>query len=65
MQVESFNNIVSLIPEKLRNGTSFAEVSDDLFREISKDFEISMKKSTGTLNYIEARSWIELAIFAI
>ncbi|XP_064606960.1 dynein axonemal heavy chain 12-like isoform X2 [Liolophura sinensis] len=45
MQQEWFDNIISLIPPRLRLTSQLRDVIQELFEEVSTDFEGSMKKS--------------------
>lgn len=47
MQQEWFDNIISLIPPRLRHTSQLRDVIQELFEEVSTDFEGSMKKSIG------------------
>ena len=47
MQNEWFQNILAMIPGKLKNSKDLKETIDELFSEISTDFNKSMKKSMG------------------
>ena len=47
MQQELFDNILSMIPESLKKSKVCKDVIEELFEEISTDFNKSMKKSMG------------------
>ena len=47
MQNDWFNNILAMIPEKLKSSKDLKETIQELFSEIGADFDRSMKKSMG------------------
>lgn len=47
IQKEWNENILKLVPERLHKAPSLKPVLDELFDEIKKDFNGSMKKSMG------------------
>ncbi len=47
MQQEWFDNILDMIPSKLKKFPNCKATIDELFEEIGVDFEKSMKKSMG------------------
>lgn len=47
MQDDWFNNILAMIPDKLKTEKDYKDVIEELFKEISVDFDKSMKKSMG------------------
>ena len=49
MQDEYFENILKLIPEHLQVGREYKAYIKELFEEVNKDFDKSMKKSQGEL----------------
>ena len=49
MQNEWFQNILAMIPDKLKHSKDLKETIDELFSEISTDFNKSMKKSMGEI----------------
>ena len=47
IQEQSFENILKLIPEVYKTSKGFEEYKTELFEEVSRDFDKSMKKSQG------------------
>ena len=47
MQDEYFENILKLIPDHLQVGRDYRAYIKELFEEVNKDFDKSMKKSQG------------------
>ena len=53
MQQQWFDNILERIPEFLRNQKDMRDVINELFEEITEDFETSMKKSMGMFTCVK------------
>jgi hypothetical protein len=51
IQQEWFDNILQMIPDRLKSDAYMKEVIDELFQEISVNFNQSMKKSMGMYTY--------------
>ncbi len=51
MHQEWFDNILDMIPSKLKKFPNCKSIIDELFQEVSIDFDKSMKKSMGKYNH--------------